>query len=123
MLLISLCFWEGLDINEPLVIRCGEDGKGFVFTALLSDTALEAWLKDLPLDKADCSSRVMADEEDDEDEQVEQCERREEEVIAGLTGTLSDILPHLLPSVLAFIATALTGAFVTAEVAEVVTIS
>ncbi len=101
-LLFTLQFWAGLDVKEPLVIRCctptclfWEDGDRFVLT-----------LKDLSFDSTGFSSKVMADEEEedepeDEDELEGQWEKREDEGIAGLLGILIDLLPIRLTTLLA----------------------
>ncbi len=97
-LLFTLRFWAGLDVKEPLVIRCctstclfWEEGDRFVLA-----------LRDFPFDSTGCSSKVMADEEEEEEEESEgQWEKREDEGIAGLLGTLSDLLPIRLTTLLA----------------------
>lgn len=101
-LLFTLQFWAGLDVKEPLVIRCStptclfwEDGDRFVLA-----------LKDFSFDSTGCSSKVMADEEEedepeDEDEPEGQWKKREDEGIAGLLGILIGLLPIRLITLLA----------------------
>lgn len=52
----------------------------------------------------------MDEDDDDEEELTEQREQREDDARAGLLGTLSDVLTHLLPD--AFLHAVLGVAFV-----------